>query len=70
MVANRGLPEVEFIPEGNETHIALTLLRCVGWLSREDMHCRRGHAGPELPTPEAQWIFNWSSVGTLVNIHY
>jgi alpha-mannosidase len=54
MVANRGLPEVEFIPEGDETVIALTLLRCVGWLSREDMHCRRGHAGPELPTPEAQ----------------
>jgi hypothetical protein len=54
MVANRGLPEVEFIPDGDETVIALTLLRCVGWLSRDDMHCRQGHAGPELPTPEAQ----------------
>jgi alpha-mannosidase len=54
LVANRGLPEVEFIPDGDQTLIALTLLRCVGWLSREDMHCRQGHAGPGLSTPEAQ----------------
>jgi alpha-mannosidase len=54
MVANRGLPEVELIPGDNETTIALTLLRCVGWLSRDDLHCRRGRAGPLLPTPEAQ----------------
>jgi alpha-mannosidase len=54
MVANRGLPEVEFIPGQGQTTIALTLLRCVGWLSRDDLHCRQGHAGPALPTPEAQ----------------
>ncbi len=54
MVANRGLPEVEFIPADDGTTIALTLLRCVGWLSRDDMHCRQGHAGPALPTPQAQ----------------
>jgi alpha-mannosidase len=54
MVANRGLPEVEFVPEESRTTIALTLLRCVGWLSRDDLHCRKGHAGPALPTPEAQ----------------
>jgi hypothetical protein len=54
MVANRGLPEVEFIPADNGTTIALTLLRCVGWLSRDDLHCRRGRAGSLLPTPEAQ----------------
>jgi LysM repeat protein len=28
------------------------------------------HGCINLPTPEAQWLFNWSSVGTLVNIHY
>jgi LysM repeat protein len=28
------------------------------------------HGCVNLPTPEAQWLFNWSSVGTLVNIHY
>ena len=54
MVANRGLPEVEFIPDDDGTTIALTLLRCVGWLSRDDLHCRRGRAGSLLPTPEAQ----------------
>ena len=56
LVANRGLPEVAVIPEDGQTIIALTLLRCVGWLSRDDLHCRRGHAGPALPTPGAQCL--------------
>jgi len=56
LVANRGLPEVEVIPGDGQTTIALTLLRCVGWLSRNDLHCRRGHAGPALPTPGAQCL--------------
>ena len=34
--------------------IAVTLLRCVGWLSRGDLHNRRGHAGPGIATPAAQ----------------
>jgi hypothetical protein len=54
LVANRGLPEVEFIPGDGQTTIALTLLRCVGWLSRDDLSCRQHNAGPSLPTPEAQ----------------
>jgi alpha-mannosidase len=45
---------VEFIPGNDQTVIALTLLRCVGWLSRDDLHCRQGHAGPGVPTPDAQ----------------
>jgi len=28
------------------------------------------HGCINLPTPEAQWLFNWASVGMLVNIHY
>ena len=56
LVANRGLPEVEVIPGEGQTTIALTLLRCVGWLSRDDLHCRRGHAGPMLPVPGAQCL--------------
>jgi len=60
-VSSRGLREVEVIPSGTgQTEIALTLLRCVGWLSREDFSTRRGHAGPGLPTPEAQMIGAWS----------
>lgn len=52
----RGLPEYEVLPATEErgAAIALTLLRCVGWLSRDDMKTRRGHAGPGVPTPGAQ----------------
>ncbi len=62
MIANRGLPEVEVIPhqETEETTIALTLLRCVGMLSRDDMRLRQGHAGPALETPGAQMPGKWS----------
>ncbi len=57
LVANRGLPEYEVIREADGTaSIALTLLRCVGWLSRDDFPCREGHAGPALETPEAQCL--------------
>jgi len=48
---NQGLPECEVSKDGT---IFLTLLRCVGWLSRGDLRTRRGHAGPPLPTPKAQ----------------
>lgn len=54
-IANRGLPEVEALEaEDGRSEIAVTLLRCVGWLSRGDLTTRRGHAGPGLPTPGAQ----------------
>jgi mannosylglycerate hydrolase len=47
----KGLPEYEATVDGE---LALTLLRCVGWLSRDDLSNRRGGAGPQLPTPGAQ----------------
>lgn len=28
------------------------------------------HGCVNLPTPEAEWLYNWASIGTLVNIHY
>jgi alpha-mannosidase len=57
MIANRGLPEVAVLSSGDGTaKVSLTLLRCVGWLSREDLWNRKGHAGPGLPTPGAQEI--------------
>lgn len=28
------------------------------------------HGCVNLPTPAAEWIFNWSSIGTLVNVHH
>ena len=57
LLANRGLPEYEVLPGSDDTPgvtLALTLLRCVGWLSRGDLHNRNGHAGPGLATPQAQ----------------
>jgi mannosylglycerate hydrolase len=54
LLANRGLPEVQVIQEQTGGDIALTLLRCVGWLSRDDFPERAGPAGPALPTPGAQ----------------
>jgi lipoprotein-anchoring transpeptidase ErfK/SrfK len=31
---------------------------------------RMSHGCINMPTSEAQWLFSWASVGTLVNIHY
>lgn len=51
-VMSEGLMEYEVV--GNA--IALTLVRSVGWLSREDLATRRGNAGPSLATPGAQCL--------------
>jgi len=53
-IANRGLPEYEVLDTADGAEIALTLIRCVGWLSRDDLSSRRGGAGPQLRTPGAQ----------------
>jgi mannosylglycerate hydrolase len=61
LLAARGLPEVEVLRQpGGNAEIALTLLRCVGWLSRDDFPERAGHAGPFLATPGAQEQGQWS----------
>ena len=55
MIANRGLPEVAVVrDEAGDAVIDLTLLRAVGWLSRDDLWNRVGHAGPPIQTPDAQ----------------
>lgn len=56
-VVNRGLPSVEVSEDGT---IALTLLRSVGWLSRDDLWVRRIAAGPLVPTPGAQCIGDYT----------
>ena len=55
-IFNRGLPEFETWSDDNGTAIyALTLLRCVDWLSRDDFPTRKNtNAGPTLSTPDAQ----------------
>ncbi len=50
---NKGLPEVEL---ANNSRLALTLLRCVGYLSRADYDERPMHAGPPMATPGAQEV--------------
>ncbi|MCH8066243.1 MAG: hypothetical protein IIC90_10545 [Chloroflexi bacterium] len=56
LIANRGLPEYEVLKTPAGVVIALTLLRCVGWLSRADLSSRKGPAGPLLATPAAQCL--------------
>ncbi|MHA1412213.1 MAG: hypothetical protein ACTSO4_06310, partial [Promethearchaeota archaeon] len=54
---NRGLPEYEaLLDKDGNVILAITLLRCVGWLSRGDFESRRTDAGPSLYTPGAQCI--------------
>lgn len=75
-IANRGLPEVEVLKATSHgvssLKIAITLLRSVGWLSRDDFSTRRNHAGPFLETPKAQmigeWEFDYSIIVTRDNI--
>ena len=57
-VLNRGLPEYEVLPyqDGQASAVALTLLRCVDWLSRDDLATRNTHAGPKQYTPAAQGL--------------
>jgi len=56
MITTQGLHEYEVKRKENETSLKITLLRSVGYLSRGDLKTRKRHAGPYLPTPEAQCI--------------
>ncbi len=51
-VLGDGVFEYEVVP----SRIAVTLIRCVGTISRETLAARRVTAGPDVPTPEAQLI--------------
>ncbi len=51
---SRGIYEAEVRSGEDGATLLLTLLRCVGWLSRSDLATRDGGAGPEFETPGAQ----------------
>lgn len=51
-IAAKGLFEYSFV----EGKLSITLLRCIGKLSKDNLSCRRGHAGPGFDTPGAQCI--------------
>ncbi len=55
-VLTRGLPEYEAANGTAGVELAVTLLRCVGWLSRDDLASRPQGAGPALPAPGAQCL--------------
>jgi alpha-mannosidase len=51
LIAAHGLREASASPDGV---LAVTLLRCFGWLSRDDLASRQGAAGPLIETPGGQ----------------
>jgi len=53
-IASHKLGEYEILEE--HTTVALTLIRSVGWLARQDLLTRVGDVGPHIFTPEAQEI--------------
>jgi alpha-mannosidase len=56
-VIGEGLMEYEVVQDEGSSAIALTLIRAVGDLSRNDLATRpSGHAGPPVPTPAAQCL--------------
>ena len=50
----KGLPQFEVECGAQGDSLRLTLLRCVGWLSRKDLDSRDGNGGWTLATPGAQ----------------
>jgi alpha-mannosidase len=56
VVMTRGLPEYEAIPRRRGIELAITLLRAVGWLARDDLPTRPGVAGPAIRVPDAQGL--------------
>jgi mannosylglycerate hydrolase len=53
---NAGLPEYAAASRPEGVSLQVTLLRSVGWLSRNDLTSRPQGAGPALPTPGAQCL--------------
>ena len=53
-LASDGMPEYEAANYDGESHLRLTLLRCVGWLSRPDLNSRTVNGGWEVETPGGQ----------------
>lgn len=52
----QGITEFEGEQGQKETCLNLTLLRCVGWLSRTDLLTRQGNGGWTIETPEGQCL--------------
>ena len=55
-IVTKGLHEYEVREIEDNTEAVITLMRCIGWLSRPDLLTRPGNAGPFVPTPDAQCL--------------
>lgn len=55
-LASEGMAEYEAENIVDQSYLNLTLLRCVGWLSRTDLLTRHGNGGWTIPTPDAQCL--------------
>jgi alpha-mannosidase len=69
-ILNKGLPEYEaVINEDKSITLAVTLLRCIEWLSRDDFQSRKSHAGPGFKTPGAQCIDKYCFELSMITSH-
>ncbi|MCG8554774.1 MAG: glycosyl hydrolase-related protein [Proteobacteria bacterium] len=69
-VVNQGLPEIAGAQGQDGSALLLTLLRSVGWLSRDDFASRKcKSAGPTLYTPGAQCLRKMSFRYALAPVH-
>lgn len=64
----RGLHEVEPLLEGGQITLALTLVRAVGWLSRDDLQTRRGAVDHIKPVSGAQSLRHYESEYALMAV--
>lgn len=51
-----GLHEYQVVREADTDQLAVTIIRSVGHLSRDDLRSRGGGAGPSFETPDAQML--------------
>lgn len=56
VMLTQGLHEASLLYWQEQPALAVTFLRAVGWLSRDDLRTRGGGAGPRMQTPEAQCL--------------
>jgi mannosylglycerate hydrolase len=64
----KGLPEYEAIPEDEQLTIAITLLRAVGWLNRDDLRTRSASIAPSIEVPGAQCLREMEADYALISL--
>jgi mannosylglycerate hydrolase len=60
---HRGLQEYQIMSLAEQEAVDVTLIRSVGWLSRDDLRTRGGGAGPNMETQDAQCIGKYTFHG-------